>query len=264
MNRTIINPNKVNYKLYILLIIFFIISLGASFYIPQEIKGIPFPLGEIVKNLSYGCIASTFVAWVIDCANTKHLNIKANNIYDAVYGDLKFRIGFFIGTWAELCAVSFKDKDYYAEKNTWDVWYTIVKDNYLKCEPERQQHLLDFFYGHLSQAGQEVNDSIQYLHSQRYVLTMNDVMNDEMDRILSDFRFEFHALELDLAHKNNPETFWSHMDAINLDLKRYIGNWQDIKYYNFLVFQPFKFLRNSKDLMSAILSSTRDSSLKAD
>ena len=62
--------------------------------------------GEVIKNLSYGCIASTFVAWIIDCANTRHLNKKANNIYDAVYSDLKFRIGSYIETWAELCILT--------------------------------------------------------------------------------------------------------------------------------------------------------------
>lgn len=255
MNLTIINPNKVNHKIYILLIVIFIITLVASFYIPSDINGAPSFLGEVIKNLSYGCIASTFVAWIIDCANTRHLNKKANNMYDAVYRDLKFRIGSYIETWAELCAVSFKDKDYYAEKHTWAAWYVIAKDNYYKCEPERQQHLLDFFYQQLLNAEKEVNKSLEHLQSQRYMLTMNDVMNSEIDRILSDFRFEFYALDLDLSRKDTPEMFWSHMDAITSDLARYINNWKDIRYYNFLIFCPYKFFENTKELMSAVLVS---------
>ena len=255
MKRTITHPNKANHKLYIFLIIVFLITLVLSFYIPPESDGAQFPLSEIIKNLSYCCIASTFVAWIIDYANTRHLNRKAHSIYDAVYGDLKFHIGAYIETWAELCAVSFKDKDYYSEKHTWDAWYTIVKENYHKCKPERQQHLLDFFYQQLLYAETEVNKSLEYLQSQRYMLTMNDVMNSEIDSILSDFRFEFYALDLDLSRRDTPEMFWAHMDAITSDLTRYINNWKDIRYYNFLIFRPYKFFENTKELMSAVLVS---------
>ena len=252
MKRTIEKPNKVNHKIYICLISLFSGTLMFSFFISA---GICSTLSDIIKNLSYGCVASTVVAWIIDCATTRNLNRKANSIYDAVYGELKFHIGAFIGTWAELCVVSFKEKDYQEEKHTWNDWFKIVKENYDKCTPERQAHLLNFFYRQLTEAEKAVNKSIDYLQSQRYMLTLSDVMNDAMDRILSDFRFEFYALDLDLSRKDTPEMFWSHMDAITSDLLRYIQNWPDIRYYNHLLFRPHNFFQNTNDLLAAVLIS---------
>ena len=68
---------------------------------------------DIIKNLSYGCIASTIIAWIIDIVHTKNLNKTANTIYDSIYGDLQFHIGVFVATWAELCAAAFIEKNYY-------------------------------------------------------------------------------------------------------------------------------------------------------
>lgn len=260
MKRTIINPHKVNHKLYILLVFLSLITLFISLAMQVKVLSagsFSSVFADTIKNLSYGCIASTLVAWIIDIANTRNLNKKANDIYDSIYGDLQFRIGVFVATWAELCAVAFKDKDYYGEKHTWTAWYEITKNNYHKCEPNQQKHLLDFFYGQLSYAEKEVNKSIEYLQSQRYMLTMNDAMNDEIDGILSDFQFEFHALALDLSHRDDPEIFWSHMDAIAKDLINYIGNWTDIRYYNVLLFKPYGFFKNSNERIAAILTSER-------
>ena len=260
MKRTIINPHKVNQKLYVFLVLLSLIILFISLTIqvnaPKESSSLSV-FADAIKNLSYGCIASTLVAWIIDIANTRNLNKKANDIYDSIYGDLQFRIGAFIATWAELCAVAFKDKNYYEEKYTWAAWYEITKENYHKCEPNQQKHLLDFFYGQLSYAEKEVNKSIEYLQSQRYMLTMNDAMNDEIDGILSDFQFEFHALALDLSHRDDPEMFWEHMDAIAKDLVNYIENWADIRYYNVLLFKPYGFFKDLSERIAAMLKSER-------
>lgn len=260
MKRTIINPHKVNHKLYAFLAFLSLIVLFISFTIqirvPEE-SGFLSVFTDTIKNLSYGCIASTLVAWIIDIANTRNSNKKANDIYDSIYGDLQFRIGAFVATWAELCAVAFKDKNFYEEKNTWAVWYEITKENFHKCEPNRQKHLLDFFYGQLSYAEKEVNKSIEYIHSQRYMLTMNDAMNDEIDGILADFQFEFYALALDLSHRDDSEMFWTHMDAITKDLINYIENWPDIRYYNVLLFKPHGFFNDSSERIAAMLKSER-------
>lgn len=210
---------------------------------------------DIIKNLSYGCIASTIIAWIIDIVHTKNLNKTANTIYDSIYGDLQFHIGAFVATWAELCAAAFIEKNYYEEKNTWVTWYEITKCNYNKCEPDRQVSLLDFFYKQLSQAEKEVTKSLEYLQSQRYMLTMNNAMNEEIESILSDFRFEFYALHLDLTRRDDPETFWMHMDAITKDLVKYIENWSDIHYYNVLLFKPHGFFSDLKERINTVLIS---------
>ena len=113
MKRAIENPYNVSHKIYIILIAIFLLILCTILFAPLELNDI---VVDIIKNLSYGCIASTVVAWLIDCANIRNANKKANNTYDAVYADLKFRIGAFIGVWAQLCKVCFKDKDYSEHK----------------------------------------------------------------------------------------------------------------------------------------------------
>lgn len=256
VKRTITNPHKVNHKLYILLVFFSLMTLFASLIIENtQDSNVVNTFADIIKNLSYGCIASTIIAWIIDLVHTKNLNKTANTIYDSIYGDLQFHIGVFVATWAELCAAAFIEKNYYEEKNTWVTWYEITKCNYNKCEPDRQVSLLDFFYKQLSQAEKEVTKSLEYLQSQRYMLTMNNAMNEEIESILSDFRFEFYALHLDLSRRDDPETFWMHMDAITKDLVKYIGNWSDIHYYNVLLFKPHGFFSDLKERINTVLIS---------
>ena len=85
------------------------------------------------------------------------MNKKANESYEAIYGDLKFKIAYYIGTWAELCSVAYKDIDYYQKKMTWKEWYLKVKDNYEKSEENRQHELMYFFYHQLKYCVDEVN-----------------------------------------------------------------------------------------------------------
>ena len=252
MKRAIENPYKVSHKIYIYLVAVFTIILGTILFAPLGINEL---VKDIIKNLSYGCIASTVVAWLIDCANIRNANKKANNTYDAVYADLKFQIGAFVGLWAQLCQVAFKDKNYDENKKTWIAWYETVKLNYYKADPARQSQILDFFYGELSYHTSSVNKALNHIQTQQYVLTINDVMNEKMRSILSDFLFEFHALELDLEHRDSSELFWEHMDAITNDLGNYINNWSDIQYYNSLEFLPYKFLGDRNDIIQAVLLS---------
>lgn len=256
MKRTISNPHKVTHKTYIVLTIVATIALIISLIIPSTAAESSLNsftiISEVIRNLSYGCIASTLVAWIIDCVNTKNLNKKANAIYDTVYSELKWQIGFCIASWAELCSVCFKDCDYYEQKNTWLDWYLIVKTNYSKADTDRQQQILPFFYDHLSKSVEAVNRAIAKIQSQLYILTVNDAMNEKMDQILSDLQFEFYACSLDLSHRDASDCFWENMDAIVADLKKYISNWLDIQYYNFLRFKPYKFWNDKNDVLEAI------------
>lgn len=118
MEAIIRNPYKVSHKIYIRLIIGSIIGLILSMIIPNGLHALLSLILDILKNLSYGCIASTLVAWLIDCANVRNLNKKANSVYDTIYADLKFQIAYYIGLWSELCAVAYKDIDYHQEKKT--------------------------------------------------------------------------------------------------------------------------------------------------
>ena len=262
MEKVISNPNKANHKLYILLIFLFMATLILSFSIPNN-KGVVIKnFSEILKNLSYGCIASTFVAWLIDCSNAKTSNKKFNAFYDSVYVTLKVGIASYIEEWANLCAVSFKDTDYYQEKHTWIEWYQITKDNYHNATPERQKHLLSFYHNELRSATKYVNNALNAIYAQQHVLTANDVMDKQMEQILSDIKFEFYALSLDLEHEDHPELFWTHMDAINSDFQNYFGNWIDIRYYNYVHFCPYAFHKDTTEHAKAYLASKSHTSKK--
>jgi hypothetical protein len=241
MKRTISNPYKVQHKMYLLIIGLSLTALILSLIIPA-CKTAPIDISlEVLKNLSYGCIASTTVAWILDHVNIKSANRKANETYDAIYADLKVNIAFFIGTWAELCAVSFKEKDYYAEFHSWKKWYSIVKENYDNLTLERQKDLLGFFRNRLLQSTQYVNRSIEKIASQTYILSINDVMDSNLRSIISDFRFEFNALDSTLSYDNYDKYFWDHMEAIVNDLSNYIEAWVDIDCYNQIEFKPYYF-----------------------
>lgn len=250
MNLTIINPHKVEHKTYKRIILISVLVLIAVFFITENFKDVAIKLSEIIKNLSYGCIASTLVAWLIEYSNVANMNKKAGNIYNAVYGDVKYQIVFFVGIWAELCSVAYKDRDYSYEKHTWIEWYEITRDNYDKLE-ERQEQIFDFFHKELKNCVEKVRNSIEVLQSQKYLLAINGLTNKDLDHIISDFRFEFYALDVELSKKDSIDQFWSRLDTITEDLERYISNWNDICYYNYLEFEPYRFHDDIEDVYKA-------------
>lgn len=271
MNRTIENPYRVNKKLYICIISISLLTLliGISFentavleWISEVVKNlsreriaftIPKWGSDILKNLSYGCIASTVVAWIIDYSNVKDENRKANSIYDAVYWDLKVHIAAYIETWARLCAVAYKDKDFHEKANTWYGWYQTARDEFLSCNLESQEELICFFKDQLQYSIKEINESINRIRAQYCMLRINNVINDNLERIIEDYRFEFHVIHLDCFLKDGFDEFWKWMDAINKDLVKYINNWEDIRFYNYLSFKPLKFYDDEKEVYKAVL-----------
>jgi len=253
MSKAIENPHKVSIKIYIILLSVSLLVLFISIFLPVGDNTLLINLLDILKNLSYGCIASTLVALFIDCANTRNLNKKANNVYDAIYIDLKFQISHFMGLWAEICAVSYKNVDYYQEKHTWICWYNIVKENYNNSDKKRQNELIDFFISQLKYCVEKVNNSIKEIHNQRYLLAIHDLHNSKLMHIISDFKFEFHVLEVALSHDSDIDKLWSHLDAVTNDIENYVNNWVDISYYNKLKFKPFDFHSDTNDILKAIL-----------
>lgn len=145
MKKVIKNPYKVSSKIYIVLMIISLIILILSILLSKVECELLKIFCDVFKNLSYGCLASTLVAWLVDWANIRNLNKKAHKVYDAVYADLMFQIAHYIGLWAEMCSVAYKDIDYHKEKKTWKEWYFTVKENYNNAEEQRQKEILDFF-----------------------------------------------------------------------------------------------------------------------
>lgn len=260
LQKQIQNPYKVNWRLYVsiggLSVLAMVIAIAWDNYATCILSG-------TMENLALGCVASVIIALLIEIGNVKDKNIKANNIYDAVYSDLKFQIMWFIASWAELCCVAYKDVDYYKEKHKWTEWYELTRNKYAKCDEKQQFELMHFFRDELMQCVDGVERAINQIEAQQYLLNINDICNQQMENILKDFSFEFRAAKMNLDGNLSVQEFWKGFDAINDDLENYINNWVDIKYYNFCRFKPYKFHEDSYEIARAIVASdgiTLDSS----
>ena len=83
MKKNCNKPYNVNHRLYICLTILFTITLFISLCMPDD--NWYQNIHDILNNLSYGCIASVVVAWLIDCANVNNQNKKSAAIYNLVF-----------------------------------------------------------------------------------------------------------------------------------------------------------------------------------
>ena len=207
-------------------------------------------ISDIVKNLAFGCVASTIVALLIEIGNIKEQNDKATSVYDAVYMDLKFQISWYVETWARLCSVAFKDEDYRQEKHTWIEWYEITKSKFAECDDNRQAELMQFFTEQLMDSIEGIEKSLKQIDSQQYILNINGIYDEGLRKILGDYSFEFYAAKLTLGREYDKADFWKSFDAIKQDLINYIYNWVDIRYYNYCRFKPYKFHDDKSETMA--------------
>lgn len=240
MKREIKDPYKFNWKLYLSILAILVIAMVAVVTAPENLNQ---DVRDILENLLLGCLASTIVALLVDLGNNKEKNERANSIYFSVYSELQYHIADYIGTWAQMCSVAFrnKEKDYKKEKHTWVEWYELTKKEFHECEEARRKEIMSFFVDTLKRSVEDTNKSIQKILSQRYILEMNGIYNRKMKNIIEDYRFEFYAAELVLKRcADGADDFWSSFDAITLDMRNYISNWVDIRYYNDYAFMPYK------------------------
>lgn len=214
-------------------------------------------ISDIVKNLAFGCVASTIVALLIEIGNIKEKNEKANGVYDVVYIDLKCQIMWYMETWARLCSVAYKDDDYRKEKHTWIEWYEITKSKFEECDDSRQTELIHFFNEELLVSIEGIEKALKQIDSQQYILNLNGIYDEDLGRILEDYRFEFHAAKSTLKRDYDKDDFWRSFDAIKLDLINYIYNWVDIRYYNYYRFKPYNLYEDKTEIMHAILESEK-------
>lgn len=141
MKRYIKAPYKVNWKMYGLIggiAVFIMVCVVICNFDADSL------VLDIVKDLAIGCVASTLVALLIEIGNVKEKNEKVNNIYDAVFMDLKLHIMWYVESWARLCSSAFKDQEYTQEKHTWIEWYEITKNKFNECDANKQTELLQF------------------------------------------------------------------------------------------------------------------------
>ena len=215
-------------------------------------------ISDIVKNLALGCVASTLVALLIEIGDVKEKNEKSNSFYDSVYCDLKCQIQWYVKTWASLCAVAYKDNDYFNERHTWTDWYTLTKNNFAKCDEARQKQLMRFFTNQLIIGIEGIEKALRQIDRQRYILNINEIYDDELEKILKDYQFEFDAAKMTLTTDPTKNDFWRTFDAMTQDLSHYIYDWVDIRYYNYYKFKPYDFQIDKVELAQAILESEKE------
>ncbi|MFR7714781.1 MAG: hypothetical protein ACLU09_00590 [Clostridium sp.] len=254
MKRHINNPYKVNWMLYSLIggisVLIMIVAVIWNNCTHDVIS-------DVVKNLAFGCVASTIVALLIEIGNVKEKNEKANSIYDAVFRELQFRILDFVRVWSRLCSVAFKDIDYYQEKHTWLEWYEITKNNFFECDENRRDELMIFFNDQILYTLDNIDKTLKQIDEQQYILNINNVYNESMKNILGDYTFEVYGAKLTLEKDYNKCDFWKSFDAITKDFQKYIYNWIDIRYYNYCRFKPYGFYDDKAEVIRAVLESEK-------
>lgn len=256
MKRHIENPYKMNWKMYGLIggISLLIMTIAVIWNtITHSV------VSDIVKNLGFGCVASTLVALMIEVGNIREKNEKANSVYDAVYTDLKCQIMWYVKTWARLCNIAYKDVDYSNEKHTWIEWYEIVKSKFAECDDNRQAELMYFFNEQLRIGIEGIEKNLKQIDSQQYILNINGIYDEKLRGILADYSFEFYAAKLTLEKEYDKEHFWRSFDAIKKDLINYINNWVDIRYYNYYKFKPNDYFEDRTEIMCALMESEKNS-----
>ena len=63
--------------------------------------------------------------------------------------------------------------------------------NFYACDEAKKIELIDFFKGRLLYSLTNLEQEISQINSQKYILTIHDVLNDDMKKILGDLHFEF-------------------------------------------------------------------------
>ena len=216
-------------------------------------------ISDIIKNLSIGCVASTIVALLIEIGNIREKNEKANNIYDAVYSDLRLQILWYLETWARFCDVAYKDQDYSTEKHTWIEWYEIAKTYFLSCDDSVKYGVSSFLKEALLYNIENIERALSQLDNQQYFLSINSLYNEDIRSILADYSFVFTATKSLLKDNGGTDYdldhFWNSLDAVKNDLIKYISNWSDIKHYNYLRFKPFGHNIDKTDIIKAVIES---------
>lgn len=254
MKRHIDNPYKVNWKMYGLIggLATLIMIIAA---ICSDMTNNLF--SDMVKNLAYGCVASTIVALLIEVGNIKEKNENANRIYDAVYIELKCQIILFVASWSHLCRTAFKDEDYQQEKHTWIEWYEITKRKFEECNDKRKAELSSYFKDQLLLGVDGIERALKQIDNQQYLLTIYGLCDQKLRSIIENYRFEFEAVKYALKRNFDNNHFWSEFDAIKNDLINYIQDWVDIRYYNYYKSNPYLFFDDITETERAILESER-------
>lgn len=253
--REIKNPYKVNGKLYIVMILASVLGMVYAFSNPC---GFDTNVTDVIKNLSYGCFASTLVALLIEIASVRDKNKKVKDVYNAVYIDLHLEIKAFLQCWSELCCVSIKNRECKLETHTWKEWYEIYKKFFSDCDKEKQIDLAEFLVDRLGYFVERLLSDLCLIEQQQYLLKINEVFNNSIKYKLLDLKFECEVLKSTLEREGNkPESLFEWLDAINTDFENYVNNWIDIRYLNYYKQSPFSFDFDYDELETAIKNSEK-------
>ena len=247
MKNQIKNPYSINWKLYFLIAIPSVLLMVFAVVWNNATNSI---ISDVIKNLSFGCVASILVALLIEIGNIREKNLNANNVYDSIYFDLKFQIMCYLNVWAQLCVSSFIETG--EEKHTWNEWYEILKEQFNKSSIDKQKRLIRIFEKRILYCINNIENSLDFIKSQQNILIIHNLFDDELDSILKDFKFEFFEAKNSIHDRKTIEEFWIEFDAINSDLKNYIERWIDISYFNNIRFSVNRFYDDKEKVENAI------------
>lgn len=229
MKRVIQKPYKINYILYLGIII---VSLAVLFCMLKFTDLLPDLVADVITNLSYGCIASTIVALLIEIENIKTKNEKAYELYDLAFSDLKFSIYRYVQFWSRACALIDRKNDYSHETHSWMEWYNRTKNNISVLQGEKKKEHIAFVKSNVRENADLIISSINRIESQRFVLKINDVYNTKLTKLLRDLSIEFGTGMFFIKNDVDSGLFWDQLDAVNKDMEKYINEWDDIKHLN--------------------------------
>lgn len=265
------NPYKVHKLLYILIIG---VALAAVFLSYLGFINDNTTARNIVRNVSYSCIASAVFAWIVDYVNVAEKNKKANTVYSKVYAKLMVSLHEYCREWATVCAIGFQDHNYDKEERKWIEWYEEVKKRFHELKSDKRQHeLMHFFQQQFDYQANIIEEEVQHLQNISYDLMVNDAANKTILRSLEDLRSEFHFFEFELHAKywlnpgddgfsKDPEFIWEWMDAVNSDLTKYLNTWKDLSYLNEYPFNPTGIDYDSGKVLTAMKISEKKREIK--
>jgi hypothetical protein len=230
-------------------------------------------ISAIFSNIGGGIFSSIVTAWIIDKHNTNVRNVEFNKLYFQTYIKLILLMRNYIIEYAKICSILFSNyqidgfiHNYDTEKHTWLEWYSLIKENFVKCDNAKKQNAIYFLVEKLNDNVSDLLNEIQYLQNHIPVFRSQGVVNEKISNLLMELNTELKYFQLDLHSayylkdendKNNkyngtpycdePNAIWEWLDAINFDLKGYMEQWKDFCFFNELHFSPHSYFEFNTD-----------------
>ncbi|MGX8850599.1 hypothetical protein [Amedibacillus sp. YH-ame10] len=233
------NFYKANHKLYILLILNSILIMVVGAYLIENKIAL---VGDIVKNLAYGCVASSLISWLIEIGNFRIKNKEIARLRQNLYNDTVANVYHYLGMYAR---IYFKESEAIInkEKYTWDVWYDLLKASCLDLKDQKAiKDVFDFLKQQVVSEAEFAFKSLDEVVKNRFSLYLNNGLDYNLYYDLKDLHFEFSVINLTYVERyTDLKDLFDYLDAINTDLKNYVQKCNLVNDMNEFKFNPKDF-----------------------